>query len=53
MMGLAVTKQTKRIIKGLGGVTTVSKGTCTLSLHCYPFLVIWHLHRREYKWDTC
>jgi hypothetical protein len=32
VMGLAVTKQAKRIIKGLGGVTTVSKGTCTLSL---------------------
>ncbi len=32
MMGLAVTKQAKRIIKGLGGVTTVSKGTCALSL---------------------
>ncbi len=30
VMGLAVTKQ--RIIKGLGGVTTRSKGTCTLSL---------------------
>jgi hypothetical protein len=32
VMGLAVTKQAKRIIKGLGGVKTVSKGTCTLSL---------------------
>jgi hypothetical protein len=32
VMGLATTKQAKRIIKGLGGVTTVSKGTCTLSL---------------------
>jgi hypothetical protein len=32
VMGLAVAKQAKRIIKGLGGVTTVSKGTCTLSL---------------------
>ncbi len=32
VMGLAVTKQAKRIIKGLGGVTTVSKGTCTLNL---------------------
>ncbi len=26
------TKQAKRIIKGLGGATTVSKGTCTLGL---------------------
>jgi hypothetical protein len=32
IMGLATTKQAKRIIKGLGGVTTVSKGTCTLNL---------------------
>ncbi len=32
VMGLVVTKQAKRIIKGLGGVTTVSKSTCTLSL---------------------
>jgi hypothetical protein len=32
MMGLSPSKQAKRIIKGLGGVTTVSKGTCTLSL---------------------
>jgi hypothetical protein len=32
VMGLVVTKQAKRIIKGLGGVTTVSKVTCTLSL---------------------
>ncbi len=32
VMGLAITKQAKRIIKGLGGVTTVSKGTSTLSL---------------------
>jgi len=32
VMGLAITKQAKRIIKGLGGTTTVSKGTCTLSL---------------------
>jgi hypothetical protein len=32
VMRLSITKQAKRIIKGLGGVTTVSKGTCTLSL---------------------
>jgi hypothetical protein len=32
VMGLSITKQAKRIIKGLGGATTVSKGTCTLSL---------------------
>ncbi len=32
VMGLSITKQAKRIIKVLGGVTTVSKGTCTLSL---------------------
>ncbi len=32
VMGLSATKQAKRIIKGLGGATTVSKGTCTLSL---------------------
>ncbi len=32
VMGLATAKQAKRIIKGLGGTTTVSKGTCTLSL---------------------
>ncbi len=32
VMGLAVTKQAKRIIKGLGGTSTVSRGTCTLSL---------------------
>jgi hypothetical protein len=32
VMGLAVRKQAKRIIKGLGSVTTVSKGTCILSL---------------------
>jgi hypothetical protein len=32
VMGLAITKQAKRIIKGLGGATTVSKGTCILSL---------------------
>ena len=32
MIGLSPSKQAKRIIKGLGGVTTVSKGTCTLSL---------------------
>jgi hypothetical protein len=32
MMGLSTAKQAKRIIKGLGGVTTVSRGTCTLSL---------------------
>jgi hypothetical protein len=32
VMGLTITKQAKRIIKSLGGVTTVSKGTCTLSL---------------------
>jgi hypothetical protein len=30
MMGLSSSKQAKRIIKG--GVTTVSKGTCTLTL---------------------
>jgi hypothetical protein len=32
MMGLSPSKQAKRIIKGLGGATTVSKGTCTLTL---------------------
>jgi hypothetical protein len=32
VMGLAIAKQAKRIIKGLGDATTVSKGTCTLSL---------------------
>ncbi len=32
VMGLATTKQAKRIIKGLGGAATVSKGTCTLGL---------------------
>ncbi len=32
VMGLSIAKQAKRIIKGLGGATTVSKGTCTLSL---------------------
>ncbi len=32
VMGLVVTKQAKRIIKGLGGASTGSKGTCTLSL---------------------
>jgi hypothetical protein len=32
IMGLSTVKQAKRIIKGLGGVTTVSKGTCTLTL---------------------
>ncbi len=32
VMGLSITKQAKRIIKGLGGATTVSKGTCTLNL---------------------
>ena len=32
VMGLAIAKQAKRILKGLGGATTVSKGTCTLSL---------------------
>jgi hypothetical protein len=32
VMGLSTAKQAKRIIKGLGGATTVSKGTCTLSL---------------------
>jgi hypothetical protein len=32
VMGLTATKQAKRIIKSLGGATTVSKGTCTLSL---------------------
>jgi hypothetical protein len=32
IMGLSPLKQAKRIIKGLGGVTTVSKGTCTLNL---------------------
>jgi hypothetical protein len=31
-MGLAPAKQVKRIVKGLGGVTTVSRGTCTVSL---------------------
>jgi hypothetical protein len=32
IMGLSPSKQAKRIIKGLGGATTVSKGTCTLTL---------------------
>ncbi len=32
IMGLSTMKQAKRIIKGLGGVTTVSKSTCTLTL---------------------
>ncbi len=32
-MGLAPAKQVKRIVKGLGGVTTVSRGTCTVSLN--------------------
>ncbi len=32
IMGLSTVKQAKRIIKGLGGTTTVSKGTCTLTL---------------------
>jgi hypothetical protein len=32
MMGLSPSKQAKRIIKGLGGAKTVSKGTCTLTL---------------------
>ncbi len=32
VMGLSISKQAKRIINGLGGATTVSKGTCTLSL---------------------
>jgi hypothetical protein len=32
VIGLVVMKWAKRIIKELGGVTTVSKGTCTLSL---------------------
>ncbi len=32
VMGLVSTRQAKRIIKGLGGATTVSKGTCTLGL---------------------
>ena len=32
MMGLSPSKQAKRIIKGLGGATTVSKGTCALTL---------------------
>jgi hypothetical protein len=32
IMGLSPLKQAKRIIKGLGGATTVSKGTCTLTL---------------------
>jgi hypothetical protein len=32
IMGLSCVKQAKRIIKGLGGVTTVSKGSCTLTL---------------------
>jgi hypothetical protein len=31
-MGLAPAKQVKRIVKGLGDVTTVSRGTCTVSL---------------------
>jgi hypothetical protein len=30
--GLSTVKQANRIIKGLGGMTTVSKGTCTLTL---------------------
>ncbi len=32
MMGLSPSKQAKRIIKGLGGAMTVSKGTCALTL---------------------
>jgi hypothetical protein len=32
MMGLSPSKQTKRIVKGLGGATTMSRGTCTVSL---------------------
>jgi hypothetical protein len=32
VMELSIAKQAKLIIKGLGGATTVSKGTCTLSL---------------------
>ncbi len=32
VMGLALMKQAKRIIKDLGGATPVPKGTCTLSL---------------------
>ncbi len=32
VMGLAITKQAKRIIKSLGGASTMSRGTCTLSL---------------------
>jgi hypothetical protein len=32
VMGLSIAKQAKRIIKGLGGATTVLKDTCTLSL---------------------
>ncbi len=32
MMGLLPSKQAKRIVKGLGGVTTVSRGTCAVSL---------------------
>ncbi len=32
IMGLSPSKQAKRIIKGLGGATTVSKGTCALTL---------------------
>ncbi len=32
MMGLSPSKQARRIIKGLGGATTVPKGTCALTL---------------------
>ncbi|MFO0003259.1 MAG: hypothetical protein ACK559_19230, partial [bacterium] len=32
IMGLSPSKQAKRSIKGLGGATTVSKGTCALTL---------------------
>ncbi len=32
IMGLSPSKQAKRIIKGVGGATTVSRGTCALTL---------------------
>ncbi len=32
MIGLSPSKQAKRIVKGLGGLRTVSRGTCTVSL---------------------
>jgi hypothetical protein len=32
MMGLSPSKQAKRVVKGLGGATTMSRGTCTVSL---------------------